>query len=188
MAGEQTSSTGITRFLKKVGDVINFLEVFLLSAGTAALTALLIANVIARHFFRSLYFAEEVSEMLIIVITFMGVSYAVRKARHIRMGAIFDAIGNKSTKVQKVMIIIIAAYSGFIMFAMARYSLMVLMGSMLTQQTTTALNLPYWLMYIFVVAGFFLAGVQYIRTIYTNLKEEEVWLSPEQQGEYEDEG
>ena len=70
-----------------VGVVVNGVEVSILVFCVAALGILLIANVFARTFFQSIYFAEEVSTFLVMLCTFTGVSYGVRKARHIRMGA-----------------------------------------------------------------------------------------------------
>lgn len=175
----------MNRLLKHLGTAVDYFEVSVLSIGVFLLAALLIANVIARNFFRSIYYAEEVSMILVIIITFIGVSYAVRKARHIRMGAIFDAM---NPKVQKVMLIFIALYSSAVMFLMAYYSYEYLATARMTMQVTPSLRIPYWMIVIVVVAGFASAGIQYIRTIIKNIVEKEVWLSPEQQGEYEAEG
>ncbi|ABR49848.1 Tripartite ATP-independent periplasmic transporter, DctQ component [Alkaliphilus metalliredigens QYMF] len=168
--------------VKKSGKLIEWFEVGVLSFGMFALASLLIVNVIARTFFKSIYFVPEISEFLVIAITFAGVSYAVRKARHIRMGAIFDAM---NPKIQKVMIIIICAVSAFVMFLMALYAYQYVEVIMNTNQRTPALRLPYWIFLVMVPIGFFSAGLQYIRTIIKNIKEPDVWLSPEQQGEYE---
>lgn len=164
---------------------LEWFEVSVLSVGVFLLAALLIANVIARNFFRSIYWAEEVSGILVLIITFVGVSYAVRKARHIRMGAIFDALPPKA---QKVMIIIISAYGAAVMLFMARIAYQYMSTARLTQQVTPALRIPFWMTLIVIVLGFFSAGLQYIRTIVKNVVEKEVWLSPEQQSEYEPEG
>jgi hypothetical protein len=40
---------------------------------------------------------------------------------------------------------------------------------------------------IIVPIGFASAGIQYVRTIIKNIIEKDVWLSPEQQSEYEEE-
>ncbi len=168
-----------------VGKAVDWFEVSVLSLGVFLLAAILIANVIARNFFRSIYYAEEVSMILVIIITFVGVSYAVRKARHIRMGAIFDAF---NPKLQKIMLIIIAAYSATVMFLMAYYAYVYMMTIRLTMQVTPSLRIQYWLILIVVVLGFASAGIQYARTILKNIIEKDVWLSPEQQSEYEEEG
>ena len=74
------------------GFIVNGVEVSILVFCVAALGILLIANVFARTFYQSIYFAEEVSMFLVLLTTFTGVSYGVRKARHIRMGAFLDAM------------------------------------------------------------------------------------------------
>ncbi len=172
-------------FNRVVGNVVDAFEVASLCLGVAALAALLIANVVAREFFKSIYFVEEVSEFLVIFTTFVGVSYAVRKARHIRMGAFFDMM---SPRLEKIFIFAISAVSAAVMFFMARYSLAYLLESKSLGQTTEALRLPYWTFLVIIPIGFFLAGVQYVRTIIRNIVRKEVWMSPEQQSEYEEEG
>ncbi len=172
---------GISR---TVGQVINGFEVAGLCFGVGALAVLLIVNVIAREFFRSIYFVEELSKFLVIFITFVGVSYAVRKARHIRMGAFFDLMG---PRLEKIFIFVISAVSALVMFLMCSYSLAYLLESKLMGQTTEALRLPYWTFLVIVPIGFFLAGAQYIRTIIRNIVRKEVWMSPDQQTEYEEE-
>ena len=166
-----------------VGTIIDTLEVGSLIFGVGALSALLIANVIARELSKSIYFAEEISEFLVIFTTFIGLSYGVRKARHIRMGAFLDLM---PASVEKVFIIIISAVSAAVMFFMANASINYLMHSMNMGHTTPALRLPYWIFYIIVPAGFSMAGIQYIRTIIKNLTEKETWMSPEQQSEYDE--
>ncbi len=180
-----TKDSPVTRVSRALGTALEWFEVTVLSVGVFALAALLIANVVARNFFRSIYWAEEISGILILFITFVGVSYAVRKARHIRMGAIFDALPPKA---QKVMIIIISTYGVAVMFFMARISYQYMSVARLTQQVTPALRIPFWMTIIILVLGFLSAGIQYVRTIIKNLVEKEVWLSPEQQSEYEPEG
>jgi C4-dicarboxylate transporter, DctQ subunit len=43
-------------------------------------------------------FSEELNSILIILITFAGISYAARHGRHIRMSAIYDALPPKGRK------------------------------------------------------------------------------------------
>jgi TRAP-type C4-dicarboxylate transport system permease small subunit len=176
--------SAISNIFHLAGVVINSFEVCSLVVCVGALTLLLIANFIARELFTSIYFAEEISEFLVIFTTFVGVSYGVRRARHIRMGAILDMM---PARVEKVVIIIISAVSAFIMFFMTHASYNYLLHSLHKAHETPALKLPYWLFYVIVPLGFFMAGVQYLRTIVKNLVEKETWMSPEQQSEYEKE-
>src|SRR5690554_4359404 len=82
-------------FAQTINKVVDFIEVWVLVIIIAALTILLLANIISRKFAVGIFWAEEVTTLLIQVITFIGMSYGVRKARHIRMGAVFDGIGVK---------------------------------------------------------------------------------------------
>ena len=171
----------INRF---VGHAVNAFEVSALIFCVAALAVLLIANVFARTFFQSIYFAEEVSSFLVILLTFTGLSYGVRRARHIRMGAFLDAM---PPKMEKIFIVIISFVSAVVMAIMAWASLDYLQNAMAMGHTTPALRLPRWIFYIILPIGFILAAIQYLRTIVKNMVEPDPWLSPDQKSEYEDE-
>ena len=169
---------------RAVGKVVNGVEVSILVFCVAALGILLITNVFARTFFQSIYFAEEVSTFLVMLTTFTGVSYGVRKARHIRMGAFLDAM---PPKMEKVFIIIISLISAVVMAIMAWASWEYMLNAMSKSHMTPALRVPKWTFYVIMPIGFGLACIQYIRTIIKNLIEKEPWQSPDQQSEYEDE-
>ena len=179
---EDEKKSGSSFLFRHIGHAVEGFEVIILSVGVFFLAALVIANVFARTFFVSLYFVEELTELLVVLITFVGVSYAVRKARHIRMGAFFDAMNPKA---QKAMVFIICGISAVVMFIMFRFSLTYMLTARSMGHRTPALRLPYWLFLVIIPLSFFSAGIQYIRTIYKNVVEKDVWLSPEQQGEYE---
>jgi TRAP-type C4-dicarboxylate transport system permease small subunit len=172
------------RFNRYLGLVVNGVEVSILVFCVAALGVLLIANVFARTFFQSIYFTEEVSKFLVMLTTFTGVSYGVRRARHIRMGAFLDAM---PPKMEKTFIIIISLVSAVVMGIMTWFSYKYLMNAMDMGHMTPALRVPKWTFYVIIPIGFGLACIQYIRTIIKNFTEKEAWQSPDQQSEYEDE-
>lgn len=166
------------------GLIINGIEVSIMVFCVAALAVLLIINVIARTFFQSLYFADEISVFLVLIITFVGVSYGVRKARHIRMGAFLDAM---PPKMEKVFIITISLISAMVLAIMTWASWKYLLNAFDRGHMSQALRLPKWTFYAIIPVGFGLASIQYLRTIIKNLTEDEPWQSPDQQSEYEDE-
>ena len=174
----------LRKFNRAVGKVVNAMEVSILVFCVATLGILLITNVFARTFFQSLYYAEEVSKFLVMLMTFTGVSYGVRKARHIRMGAFLDAM---PPKMEKTFIIIISLVSAVVMAIMAWASWEYLLNAMSKGHMTPALRVPKWTFYVIMPIGFGLAGIQYIRTILKNFIEKDPWQSPDQQSEYEDE-
>ena len=174
----------LQRIDRGVGLILNGIEVTILVFCVAALAVLLITNVFARTFFQSIYFAEEISKFLVMLMTFIGVSYGVRKARHIRMGAFLDAM---PPKMEKVFLIVISVVSAIVMGMMAWFSYRYLANAMNMGHMTPALRVPKWTFYVIVPIGFGLACIQYVRTIIKNLVEKEPWQSPDQQSEYEDE-
>jgi len=169
---------------RRLGLLVNAVEVSILVFCTASLAILLITNVFARTFFQSIYFAEEISKFLVMLTTFTGVSYGVRKARHIRMGAFLDAM---PPKMEKTFLIIISFVSAVVMAIMTWFSYKYLMNAMQMGHMTPALRVPKWTFYVIIPIGFGLACIQYIRTIIKNLTEKDPWQSPDQQSEYEDE-
>ena len=172
------------RFNYRLGVILNGIEVSVLVFCVAALAILLITNVFARTFFQSIYFAEEVSKFLVMLMTFVGVSYGVRKARHIRMGAFLDAM---PPKMEKGFLIFISLVSALVMGMMTWFSYQYLINAMDMGHMTPALRVPKWTFYVIIPIGFGLACLQFIRTIIKNLTEPDPWQSPDQQSEYEDE-
>jgi len=176
--------TLLQRINKYLGSAVNGIEVSILVFCVAALGVLLIANVFARTFYQSIYFAEEVSKFLVMLTTFTGVSYGVRKARHIRMGAFLDLM---PPKMEKAFIITISLISAIVMAIMAWFSYKYLINAMKMGHMTPALRVPKWTFYVIIPIGFGLASIQYIRTIIKNFTEKDPWQSPDQQSEYDDE-
>ena len=89
-------------FLNKFNNIIKKFEEYVLAYGVIAMASLTVINVVSRNFFNhGLSFATEINEFLIVIITFLGTSYAARNGRHIRMSAFFD-IANK--KIKKILV------------------------------------------------------------------------------------
>ena len=181
---KEKETTLVQKFNHGLGVVVNGVEVSILVFCVAALAILLMTNVFMRTFFQSIYFAEEVSKFLVMLMTFTGVSYGVRKARHIRMGAFLDLM---PPKMEKTFIICISLISALVMGIMAYFSYLYLMNAMNMEHKTAALRMPSWTFYVIIPIGFGLACIQYIRTIIKNFTEKDPWQSPDQQSEYEDE-
>lgn len=173
----------ITKFTKRANQVLEAIEVGGLVIAVLVVTLAWIINVVARQLGRSIFFIEEVSQIMMVAITFIGASYGVRRARHVRMSALFEAV---PLKVQKIMMIFTAVMGAVITFLMASYAWDYMMVARMRAQLTPALRIPYWLIWTFIPTGFFLMGVEFIRTFIKNIVEKDVWLSPEQQSEYEE--
>lgn len=144
--------------LKKIDELLSKAEAFILSFGVIAMSVLLIGNVVMRVVFnQSWSFAEEIGMFMVVVVTFVGISYATRKGKHIRMTAIYDA---GSFKVKKILTLVVSFVTMIVMFYFAylgvRYTLMVASRG----RVTPALEWARYLFVMFFPLGFFMGGVQ----------------------------
>jgi C4-dicarboxylate transporter DctQ subunit len=175
--------TGIRAVPRMLSRILDATEVTVLCTAISLLAIFIIVNVFARFLHKSIYFVEELSQFLIILITFVGASYATRRARHIRMGAFLDLMPDW---LEKIFIVFISSVSALVMLAMSRHAWNYMMEVKAMEQTTSALRAPYWIFLIIIPVGFFASGIQCLRTVVKNFREKEVWLSADQQSEYEE--
>lgn len=147
----------------------------MLAAGVLLMAANTIANVVGRFVFQSsLFFSEELNRVLIIMITFAGISYAARHGRHIRMSAIYDAL---PSKLRKPLMIVIALVTAVFMFGLAWYSLQYILTQAGRGRVLPSLQIPVWLIYVWVPVGFFMTGAQYLLTAIKNMIQRDIYLS-----------
>ena len=125
MTNPEDSGTG-TGLLHTVGHAIgvsigvldraiaNF-ERIVLSYGVLFMAVNSMANVIGRVGFGR----NELNAFLMVLITFMGLGYAARQGRHIRMSAIYDQLPDIG---RKILMIVISLVTAAIMFVLAYYA------------------------------------------------------------------
>lgn len=166
--------------------ILDKFEEFVLITSIIIMSLILIGNVFARSVFNSSWtFAEEVGQFLVIIMTFMGISYTAKKARHISMSAIFDLVSDKA---KKVMILIISGFTALSMFFLAYLATRYTISVYELARVSPALRIPMWIFVAFVPLGFITAGIQYARNFYKNIKEQEIYLSDRRKlGEAEEE-
>jgi len=151
------------------------IEAVLLAAGVLLMAANTVANVVGRYVFgSSIFFSEELNRILIILITFAGISYAARHGRHIRMSAIYDTLPPRG---RKVMMILIASVTALCMFGLAWYAFGFIRTSAGQGRLLPSLQIPVWWTLIWAPLGFTLTGIQYALTAYKNIVEDDIYLS-----------
>jgi len=162
-------------FLGTIDTAISRIESVLLAAGVLLMAANTISNVVGRFVFQSsLFFSEELNRILIILVTFAGISYAARQGRHIRMSAIFDALPPRP---RKVMMIIISLVTAVFMLGLAWYSTQYILTQAGRGRVLPSLQIPVWIILVWVPVGFFMTGLQYLLTAIKNLIEKDIYLS-----------
>ena len=171
----QLHTSELPGFLGKIDSVISRTESFLLAAGVLLMATNTVANVVGRFLLgNSIFFSEELNRILIILITFAGISYAARQARHIRMSAIYDALPQK---VRKVLMVAIALITALFMFLLCFYAVKYIGSQASRGRVLPALQIPVWMILIWVPAGFFMTGMQYLLTVIRNSTSPDIYLS-----------
>ena len=150
-------------------------EEIMLAFGVVAMATVTILAVITRFIFNdALTVTDELNMTFIIIVTFAGLSYAARNARHIRMSAIYDAL---SPKIRKPLIIVISLVTGLFMFVLSYYSYIYIVEVYESGRILPALGIPVFYIYLWVPVGFCITGLQYLFTVVKNLRERDVFLS-----------
>lgn len=133
------------------------------------------ANAIGRYFFnQSIYFSEELNQFLMVAVTFVGLAYAVRNGRNIRMTALYDAA---SHKYKKILMLIIALFTSILMFVLAYEAYEYVMQLKKINRQSPALQIEVYLIYLVVPIGFFMSGVQFLIRFIQNILHKEIYLS-----------
>lgn len=165
--------------LLKVIDTVDYIlskfEEYMLAFGVIGMAVATIASVVTRFVFNdALTVTDELNMIFIVIVTFAGLSYAARNARHIRMSAIYDALPHLY---RKVLMIFICVVTAAFMFVLAYYAYGYVYEVYDSGRILPALGIPVFYIYLWVPIGFVVTGLQYSFTAIKNLREKEVYLS-----------
>ena len=175
---------GILKPLAILDLAISKVEAAILAIGVLLMATMSVGNIFGRFLFgQSIYFAEEVNQFLIILITFIGIGYAARMGRHIRMSAIYDTLPDQGRKALMVVISLVTAAA---MFVLAYYAFIYVAGVYATGRVSASLRIPFYITQIWVPFGFIVTGIQYVMTAVVNLTRPDVYLSSSIIDSYDD--
>lgn len=155
------------RALNRLDRLVRGLETAVLSGSILLMAALSIANVIGRNLFdESLAFASELSRVLLVLVTFLGIGYGARCARHIRMSAFYDPLPPLG---RKLLMVLTSLVTAALLLLLAWYALEYVRTSATIGRVTPSLQLPLYVVYAVVPIGFVLGALQYLLTVVRNL-------------------
>lgn len=165
----------MTHLLSRINRITEKAEATLLITAILVMMLNSNANAFGRYFFnQSLFFAEELNQFLIVSVTFIGMAYAVRKGRNIRMTAFYDMLNLKG---RKVVTLIIALTTSALMFYLAWQAVFYVLELKELNRLSPALQFPVYLVYSIIPLGFLMAGLQYLSCFLLNLLHKEVYIS-----------
>lgn len=157
---------------KLINILFSKIEAFVLSWGIIFVAIILIGNSLGRVLFsRTFSFAEEVGQLLMLIVTFFGASHAVRFGRHVSMSAVFDAV---PYKMKKIFLYVISFGSSASLFFLAYLSVKYIYQVYALGRITPALSIPAWIIYSVMPLGFFLMAIQYLIAFVLNIKHKNV--------------
>lgn len=165
----------ILTLIRGIDRTLEYAEVFIVGGSILFMALIMVTHVLGRTFFRmGIPGVTEITELLIILITFVGVSYAVRRARHISMSAFYDQLRGVA---RKTLLVVICLLTGALLFFLAWEALGYVQTIHGRGRTSSALNIPLWMIYAVLPIGFFLAGLQYWLTALRNVTTRGVYRS-----------
>lgn len=167
--------------VRRVFLVLRRVEAFVLATAMLAMAVATIANVFARNLTGdSLASTEELNQLLIVLVCFVGLSYAAGRGRHIRMTALSDAVPERW---RRVLLLFVTASTAALLFVLSWYALQYALG---VDRRSPVLGVPLGTVYLLAPFGLFLGGVQYLLAAGRNLRGEGVWISFEREDGYEE--
>ncbi|BAU58804.1 TRAP-type C4-dicarboxylate transport system [Halorhodospira halochloris] len=172
-------------YLHRLDRGVERFESIILAGGVLALAAVSITNTLLRNLLgTTLPGASELTEIFMIWITFAGLAYAVRRARHIAMTALYDQLRGI---IRKALLVTISVGSAALLFYLSYFALIYVLSTYQGGRTTTALSIPVWAAYAIVPAGLFLGAIQYSLTAWRNLSTAGIHRSFQERERYEQE-
>lgn len=164
-----------TNRLTTIGRYLQRIEEWILAAAVMVIAGLTITNVICRSVFGfSLAVTEEVSQFCMIVLCFVGLSYAASRGRHIRMTAIYDQL---SYRCRKTLMVFITTSTALLMFTLAYYAGRYVHAVFELGGVYPALRIPFYFVYAIAPIGLSLAGIQYSLAALRNLTSPGIYVA-----------
>ncbi|ODS25074.1 C4-dicarboxylate ABC transporter permease [Candidatus Endobugula sertula] len=162
-------------FLEKTNDYTEQVEKFIIGSGIILMMINSTANAIGRYVFnRSIFFSEELNQFLIVWISFIGFSYAVRKGRNIRMTAIYDFM---SHRIKKILTMTIAILTAILLFYLSYKATLYVQELKDIKRLSPSLQFPVYIIYYIIPIGLFMAGIQYLVSFIMNITHRDIYIS-----------
>lgn len=135
------------------------LEEAILAFGILSIAALMIANVLTRSLLGfSLTFGEELSQFLIVMVCFVGLSYAASQRRHIRMTAFFERLPPRPAR---LLATVVAASTSLLLLLLAVLALHYAWVVADLGSVSPVLGVPLFLVYLTAPLGFLASAGHY---------------------------
>lgn len=110
----------------------------------------------------TLTWAEELSRFAWVATVFLSLPYTIRNSNMLRVSVLIDALPDK---LHNLLNIFVDVVTGAMMALLSVAAVQVLARTMQSGETSPAMLLPMWIMYLVVVVGFVLAVVRSVQMV-----------------------
>ncbi len=174
----------LTKVLGVLDRTAEHIEEFILGGSVLFLSGLLVIHVLGRQILGTGVTGQvELTRMSMVIMTFAGLGYGVRKARHISMSAFYDQLRGKP---RKLLLMFIHIVTGALMFYLAWHAWDYVSSIQDRGRRSSALQIPLWIPYMAAPVGFALAGIQYWLTVARNLISKDTYRSFSEKERYDE--
>ncbi|WP_010139415.1 TRAP transporter small permease [Oceanicola sp. S124] len=142
-------------------------ERLLLTGALIAMASVLFAQVVMRYFLRSPFsWSEELARYILVWAAIVGVSLAVRESRHIRVDFLPLVFGPRSERLFSII-----SHLGVLAFSLVMISAGLPLIERLARigQTSPALGIPMWTIYLAIPVGFGLTVLRTLQALYFDI-------------------
>lgn len=131
----------------------------------ATISTVMMTQIVARTLFSSMTWPEEFSRYCYIWTVFLSLGYTIRKGNMLRVGLLMDLLPHRLRKVLEIITNLLMLVLFIILF---RYAIIYTAKIKLSGQTSPAIHIPMWIMYMSTVIGFGLASLRMFQEIISN--------------------
>jgi len=133
----------------------------------AAITCVMMAQIIARSFFASMSWPEEFCRYCYIWTVFLSLGYTIKKGNMLKVGILMDLLPMKLRKSIEIIVNILMLIIFAVFF---RYAILYTGKIKVTGQVSSAMGIPMWIMYLSTVIGFALATLRTFQEIIDKIR------------------
>ncbi|MCZ2722906.1 TRAP transporter small permease [Marinomonas sp. 15G1-11] len=137
-------------------------EPALIIASVSLIVVLIFTNVILRLFDTTLPWAGELSRYLFVWMVYLGISYGIKKKRHLKVSVLFDILPRKASLVAQIFSdLLFLAYS----FVVLYYGYVITAKAISRNQIAPAMEVSVGLLYAALVIGSLLSIIRLLMSI-----------------------
>lgn len=137
------------------------IENVVMSVGLLSISGIVFANVVARYFFQTAFaWSEELARYIVVWVTFFGISSCARYNTHVSVDLLPNLLKGTAKMLHQMVICLISiCLSVYMTYISIGFTVMQFKGG----NTSIAIAIPIWLIYLSTNIGFGLMSYVYLR-------------------------